>query len=456
MSGKASQDDSKSNCDKPTQITPANLFDKASELIAKTGGDKQCIKDFEEAAHTHAFSAALNTSVDADALIASVKAQLTASTQDSRTDQSQKSHQEGCGSLLINANNILQQASQMQCILNNYSQKSDTLTTTSSSIRIIGAPLTVAEVQARNETIAHFSALIDSTRKQQATDYAAESLTFGANASLSPDRVYALLDRLQEQQKMTLDFLQTAFSTAMTSFDRTIRLKNTVLRVSTATNMTVGIKMTSQVQNQLKVIQNSTAKDVAAQAIANKMGVGAQDPSVKSAASNAVQSSSSSSSASKTNILSQTKVEVSSNGDVTITAPASIDMTNVTIDSNVACTVMVQAMMNQAVTSGLEAAATFLSDSKKTQDLANDIKGMDDLQKELGKTNKDAIDAGNKPVDDAVKGFFSTNWGKVAIMALVVVGLAIVAFAGIKLKQYQKGKAGGITDLSGLSNIAKK
>jgi hypothetical protein len=92
-------------------------------------------------------------------------------------------------------------------------------------------------------------------------------------------------------------------------------------------------------------------------------------------------------------------------------------------------TVIANAVMNQAVTNGLSAATSFLSDTSNTQSVANKVAGVDDLQKALNAGVEGAIKAGNEPVTAAVAAS-STNKIIGAVVTLAVLFLIYKFFIG--------------------------
>lgn len=437
-SGRVKLSDGDSECEKPQQFKIGDLFDKASDLAQKTGASAECVKHIANLAQQHATSDSTTASMDVEALIASAKAQLTNSYQDSSSSQSQKLDQEGCGTVLVNANNSLQQSAQMQCILNKYSQKSNVATSTSASITIESLPLSAAENASKTAAIAQYEALIATTLSQQDPSYLAYFNIVMANKNLTFTQQQQFLTDFQTRQKNSLDTIRLAYAATLDSFNRDLTMSGTKLKVSATTQMTASFQMTTQAKSDLQNIQNAAATDVAAQTIANSLGVSASEPSVKSAASRAVQSNSSSASSSKTDITAETQINVDNKGNVTIRVPGKINLSNVTIDANAAATVMIQAMMSQSVTSGLAAASSFLSKSDNVQGVVNQVKGLDDMQNALNAGNIGAIKAAGDITVDATKAFWAGS--TTTVVAAIMGGLVLLAlvFYGPKLMKSAK------------------
>jgi len=415
--------DSKSGCAQPPKVSLADLFDKASELAKQTGGNQECIKAAQNYATQHSNSGSMNASAEASALIASAKASMTASYQNSSSSQSQNNSEAGCGSLLINANNTLQQSAQLQCILNNYSQKSDQAISSSATITIRSLPLSTQQESNKADSTAAFEKMLATTLASNSQVYAQAVNVILANNSIAIEKGQAMLNALKAQQDNALATIKASQKAVLDSYSRDVTMTNTKLSLKVDSKISVAVNMTTQVKNDLKTIQDETAKDVASQAIANTMGVSAQDPSVKAAASRAVQSNASSSSSTNTGISSEVKVTIVDSSNVLIEVPGKIDMTGVTIDENIVCTLMTQAIMTQAVTSGLEAASTFLSDSKNTQGVVNQVKGLDDLQNALNAGNIGAIAAAGDVTKAGIAAFFSGDTIMYIVGGIVALGL---------------------------------
>ena len=185
-------------------------------------------------------------------------------------------------------------------------------------------------------------------------------------------------------------------------------------------NINASIALSSDAQNKLSALSEDISKDVAAMTISNRLGVNAMAPQVRDIINNNTSKSSTTAASSITNISQNTNATADGTGNVTITAPGTINIKNTTIDANVCATLIVKQIMTQAVTNGLDLAVKTLSDNKSVQGILNEVKGLDDFQKALN----EAIKAGT---DNTLPPGGSSSMMKYALIGgLILVALVVL------------------------------
>jgi hypothetical protein len=409
------------SCQQPPSFSTDDIFAKASDIAGKLGGDQVCTKKQDNYASTNQTSMSIKGQVDA----LFVSASMAAAASHSETLQSQKMAQSGCGSLMITATNVSSKTAQMQCIINNVTSTTSANAVSNNSISIQTIGLTDTELDAL-------------TKYQQQSQVIKENMTKEANNAIlkvleSHDKLVkdAMADRQSCYQmaiaagikdvtqikllcddsfnqiikskvdtQAILDFntkaielINEAAAVYQQLYTRNVNMKNTTINIDASTSVNVSTNLSTEQKSQLSTLAQSITKDVTAQKIANTFGTAVTDPNVKQATNKAIANQYSSASSSISNILSQTSVNTEDRNNIKLICPGSINLDGVKIDIKFVAKVAVSATLTQAVTNGIQAAAAFVSDTKNTQDIANKVSGLDDLQNALGKTNADAIKA---------------------------------------------------------------
>lgn len=438
----------KETCDKPPELSESGIFAAADKLAEANGNNQVCSKDQYNKLKQASTSGAMGASIDTWL----VKASASMSFQDSSSSQEQKNSQSGCGAFLTNATNISNKQSQMQCIINKVSQNTTASISTSQNVEISTKPLTPQQQSDFNNlTITHTHALSDLVLAQAklVTD-STERLQSGitkqiiANPSISQDTIDKLIvsnqkaiDSVQEFNKRLLELTTIAFKAQEKFYGRDLKISKATIKQFSSAQLKASISLSASATQQLATLSASIAKDTAAQSIANTFGTSALDPNIHQLASTATQNFASSASSSITNITNDTRLSINQSGSVIISANGDLDLTNIDIDQNFVATLVVQAILSQSITAGISAAASFLSDTSKAQEGANQVAGLNDLQNALNAGNIGAIKAGNEPVLAALGGGGSTS----SIIAVVVILIILYFLFG---RSSSSGSGGGM------------
>jgi hypothetical protein len=393
-------------CEKPTPIKSADIFNKASDIAKSLGGDEECIKQSETGSKESGKSSAFDTrsednldaSYSAEANImwgaaqASSKGNLAARKADSTTTADQQhatemqnqNLQKGCGSTLITATNMVQKQMAMQCVINNVSKTVDIKVGVQATIVVQTLPRTDKE----NDVVAAAKAAQAKLALQNSDSLKAITMALVSSNRPATD-VIAFVKPLAEFYAKQEDNIKRSLD----FFNRDITIVNSEISNVTLTSVKVFSKLETSAKSDLATLAASIQKDAVAQTMANDMGTSAMDPNVKTMAQRACESTASSSSSSITNILDSMKCSIDSSARITIVSAGNIVIDRSKITNNVTAELCSQSVVNQAVANSLSAAAQFMSDTSNTTDVTNKIAGLNDLQKALGDTVAGAIAA---------------------------------------------------------------
>lgn len=408
-------------CQQPPALTADDIFTKADDLAKATGSAQVCTKSSNNNASQN--SSSFSAHGEMSAFIAS--ASMTAGGQHSETAQSQQNAQSGCGSSLTNATNVLMKQSQMQCVINNVSQ-----TTTASAVIHMGVSITTTPLTSQEMTnLAALQSKNADNMLKLRTSYG--QLIQGAVIAGAP---VASIQVLSDFQTKVLTLADLANTRSEEAYSRDLNMTNVKISQTGSVSMKLSVQLSTSAQATLSSLASSVSKDVTSQALANTFGTSVLDPNVKQASSSATDANSASASSSISNVMNNTSLSVDQSGNIVISCPGKLTLTNVTIDQNFVASVIANAVLNQAITNGLSAATNFLADTTQTQSVANKVAGIDDLQNALNAGVIGAINAGNAPVTAAV------NASSMKYIIGAIVGL-VALFLIYKL--FFAGKSGG-------------
>jgi hypothetical protein len=312
----------------------------------------------------------------------------------------------------------------MQCIVNKCSQDTEVRGKAGASVSIQTLPLSENEqniLGKLNETFAKTNA--DLEKSANSTLSAA-----AANPNMTVEKLGVLSDFMRKRAELT----QKSQEITLALYERDINIEKTTIKVAATVDAFVKVVLSTDASAKLASLAEEVSKDVAAMNIANQLGVAAQDPNVKSILNRNMNKSSSTSSSSITNIAQNTKVEADATGAITIIAPGNINLSDTVIDASAAAKIVVQQIMTQAVTNGIDLASKTMNDNQSVQDVLNKVKGLDDYKKVVNEGLRAGTDPGSN-----FGGGGSTTWIIVGVVAVVVLVLIMMMRGG--------GGGGGVT-----------
>jgi hypothetical protein len=414
------------SCPKPPEFSYDDIFQKAGDIAKQTGGDTDCIKNQSNSSKTNASA----LSIKGQASAPFVSASFGAAASHSETQQAQQMSEAGCGSLMITATNVSSKQAQMQCIINNVTQNVSASVNVNQQITIETSELS-ADVKAQlasatantQKTIADLAAAVNKAIIDGRNDCITTCYNAGITDTTQINKLCNSVDTpaILAFNERAAKLIKDANQSLIDNYSRSISIEGGAIRNTSSTSLKASVSLSVEQQNQISAISQSITKDVTSQTLANTFGVAVTDPNVKQASNTAMANTSSSASSSITNIMSNTNIQSNGSQGIKIFCPGKIDLKNVIIDQNLIATVVASAILSQSVTNGIQAAASYVSDTTNTKSIANKVSGLDDLQAALGKTNADAIRETGNAAD--------VNSSSSSIVMYIVLGVVLlVAF----------------------------
>lgn len=428
-------------CANPPPFTMGDVLSKAEELAQKMGGGDKCVKSAKTFAEQQSKSSGKRsdwyseTAVNLDSWLVDMNASHKMGGSNTETNQESESRmgsdnlQSGCGSLMITANNVAFKQSQMQCSITNNTDKKEKTVSSTATVNVISTALTKADQETllqmkkelkdfanqNNENIRSLTLALTSSMMEEARRNNEESVRLLEQRPNDPNlKVMSSKEMMREVALLVAELIKPMgkflkeqlelFSKSIDVFQkRKIILKNSKIIAKAGSNISTFDKYDDETVTKMEALSNSIQKDVAAQEIANEMGVSAMDPSVKSLAQSSVDSQSSSASTAIKNTIRSSKLSMNASGVITLSCPGVIEIINSTLDASAVNELIAETVVKQSVANGQSASAKTAADSEKGQAIQNKVAGLDKLQEKLGDSIANAIKAGNDPINKAIQ-----------------------------------------------------
>ena len=410
------QQNKQQDCPVPEDPPMKDSVTDISSLLKAAGGDQKCIKDTDLYNKTDAGS----VRGKADAIIAS--AEFEAKYMSQTTNE--RKRQEGCGTLLVTATNIIQKRKAMMCVVNKCKQDTTISASAGASVIIQTVQLTPEEIQSKQN-------LQDQITQQTLTIQSNDAKIVEASAKNLDSTKFEMLTKFLNDRAA----LTTQTNNAMLDlYRRDVVISKSAIKVKANVSINTKVVLSSDAKSSLSAISEDITKDTAAMAVANELGVNAQDPSVRSIVNRNLNKSDSTASSSITNLSQNTSVSADAQGRVVITCPGTIRIMDSEIGADAVANVIVEQMIQQAITNGMDLASKTLNDTSSVQDILNKVRGLDDYQKAVNEALKAALDA-------------SPNFGQGALgkyLPYILAGIGgVIVLGGIAYMLKSGGGGGG-------------
>ena len=397
------------SCDTPKKPTGPELIANIASLGKTMGMDQKCVTYAEN----QNSSGGMSASVDVPFVAAQAEMHY--------QQASGKSGSSGCSNSIINASKNLTEINNINCNVNssatNVTVSSNASATISLQVGISlgtnpdgsskGTKLDAVTLASQQEMLTQ----LNSTR--EAVVVASLSGNFTA---LKEKLVTATLKGIDQNISELMDWGSVII------LDSTLKNK-----------ITTDIKVVSTLSGTAQTKTNSALKNVVERTVEDtvKKTIGLTSdvpPSTKTMISSEVKNKTKNINNIIKSAVSNTKITPSSNGAILINAPLKIEMTNATIDNNIAITVATAAMVKQATTMGNTIASDILSKLATKSSTEQTSKGMVDLVKAQGDANAKALALG-------------TGAG-IGTMAYIIIGvIALFVLLGVVYAITNSGKS---------------
>jgi len=365
---------------KPAPLGESDEDQRLAEILESMGMNQEC----KQKARTT--TATASASMNATCPFGSVGGQMSASAMDNSMEQS------GCGMLSATLTNL------------NNSQQAETCSKTSVSNETTIAVSANAKITIET---------LDPTDAQNALYREMMGMFLSAYiAETNPESKARIGDNMLSLSAKN---------------DRSISITNSTLVAEANVDMVTKISNhTTLASNMASEFESMTAVK-AENEMAVQLGVNALSPNTKQLINQKMKNSNKQMVTVLADIISNTGVTSDGNSGIVITAPGKINITGSTITANTTMNIVNQLMNETASSLGQAISASVISDVSSSLKADGKSAGLDDLQRALGATISDAINAGKVEMD--------YSW----IMYLVGGAIAL-ALIGVVAKSMMGGK----------------
>jgi len=383
-------------CPSAPMPTVQNVSNKASELAKAIGADCQCTT----------YSSDKTSLSGGQAGVGVLFGLISASGGGGSTTMDSVRKSACCGDFLVTASNIVQNSSQVNCIVNQNMASSSTMVSSSQQINII------AQNPRANDPswIDSYNRLVAANNKAVIDLQDSQSKTLNLCLA-NPNFTTANLQVIANLQQKTMANLIASNNVALLPYTFDINISNSTIQntgtLQVYTGSTLQITNTTNLENLLK----QTAQNAQVQTMASTLGVSALDPNLRSIAENDQTINSQINNSSINQTIANALTSVSNQQGVTIFANGSINLNNVTLGNNITGNIVTQALINNAMNIGIKNATDLMSDNSQLQQAASNVAGLDDLQNALN----NGLGIVTKPAPPA------SVWTVLIVMAAIVV-----------------------------------
>jgi len=369
------------SCDKPTDLTPVDIADKAGELADKMGGGQVC----KQAASTAAKSggASAGASAGASGFGAEVHGEVHGEVHYQDLENSME--QSGCGALSIAAQKIINNTKKIQCIIQKSSNSVEMDVGINASIRIITTDPTTQELQDKANAIKNWQ---DNNKQADFVDIYERSIE-----KLNTQLLKGGKDPIEFNIMDAMNAYNTTLQSIANAYSRNINIEGVKINQTISGKIKVLQSLSSTEAAQMENLSKEIASTVAQTAIEQKSGTNALSPQTKSLTDSYTSSNQNLSSGSINAKIQSAKTTIKMNEELIITAPGSINMKNVEINQNIHADIVADAIVSNAIDAGIKTATEIMSSSSIMTTIKTESKGVDDMIAAQGEANAAAIRA---------------------------------------------------------------
>lgn len=340
---------------------------------------------------------------------------------DTETSMDSLAMSEGCGSMFMNATDIISARNNINCVLNTFSNESATTAVAKATVRLKSDP--IAAIELTKLAQASIDKLQDSLDKADANAMSVITLMFSMGQEVDPIKYIA-------QSKAAIERQLEVARKELSKIGNVTLLDSTIRATAGVKVKTVSV-MEASTSSELQTEFNNIAKAAAENEITKKLGPNASDTSTKSAVQQRINQQENQTNQDITNVLNTTKVNVSADGEIEITAARDLLLKNVTLDASAEAQVMSEALMDAAASSGRKLASTLMTDALMKTDEQLEAEGVDLAA--LKKAQMDGVIGQLNALTD----------GPNSSMMLMVLGGIVGVFVLMKLGGGRGGGGGG-------------
>ena len=388
-------------CQTPTDIPPADIFSKATELAEKMGAGQECKK----AAKTDYSNASTSMGVSGSASGYGAEVKAEAHAQASYIAGSNSMAESGCGTLLITAQKVINNSKKINCIMQKSAQSSNTNISMTNSMKIGTVPLTPQEIENKKADVTKWQQsepkFIEPDRKAYISELPSisdlKSLGLITNlddfAKYKEDGYKKYVETETDSFTKRYEFWKEVGATINELYDRSANFDGVDMSQSISGNIKTKVSLSTADSAQVENLSKQIASTVAQAAIEQKSGLNALSPNLKSITDTTSENTENLSNTNINSKVQNTSVNIKIGNIIEIRPSGKLNMKNIIMSQNIDIDVATEILIASAVSAGLKSASEMSSNSSVSTALKQESAGVDDLVRAQGEANAAAIQA---------------------------------------------------------------
>jgi hypothetical protein len=403
-------------CEKPDELTTADIFKNTQDLMKSMGADEKCVK----AAQTWGSQASKSAnfyargSAEAGWGAAKVEAETGGGFQDSSQSFGNTMSESGCGTYVVNATKQSTNIKKIQCTIQKAQNTSEVGVSGTNTITFRTTALTPQEVGEKAKLLSDVNQnYVANIPRPKMDDYSALLLA----KAITPQEAKEML---AEDQKQWANSRDSLINNITKSYSRDINFKNGSITQSIQGKIKILNSLSAQESQTIENAMKDISKAVAEQQLEQTAGLNASTPNSKSTVDVNIQKNENLSSTAINSKIQSIKQNIAMSNNLTVDIAGNINFDNVNINQSIILDVVAESLIASAISAGVKAATEIVTDTSTMNKMKTESKGVEDLVKAQGEANAAAINAGK--VGPLGPGQYSTGFSSIiGVLAILYI-----------------------------------
>jgi hypothetical protein len=375
-------------CENPQELSMADIFKDTQDLMKSLGADEKCVKAATTFGQNNSTSgkAYVRGSTQAGYGAIAAEGEAGAAFQNSSFAFQNAMNESGCGTYVVNATKQSTNIKKVQCSIQKAENQSEVGVNASNNIKILTKGLTPEENSSRERLLALITSNYADSNPKPTINYD----KFIEKGLTVPDSVN---EAILKQQKLWEEGRQSLINGINRSYSRDLNMTNTTINQTITGKIKLISSLSAQETQNIESATKAISKSVAEQEIAQKSGLNALSPNIKSITDTNIQSNENISGTAINSKIQSIKQQITASNDINIEVAGSINMENVKFDQNIILDVAAESIIASAIQAGMKAATEIITDTASMTKIKTESAGLEDLVKAQGEANAAAISA---------------------------------------------------------------
>ena len=395
------------SCEKPDEISTADIFKNTQDLLKSMGADEKCKKAADTWGKNNSTSG--NFYARGSVGYGLAEAEAGGGFQDSSQSFQNTMSEEGCGTYVVNATKLSSNIKKVQCSIQKAQNQSEVGVNTVNTVKFRTIPLTPEEEKLKAKLLSEINTNYNiNIPRPKISDYSEMILL----KIMTPEEAKQTMLEDQKQWDLSRSSLLQNITDA---YRRDINFKNGNIDQQVTGKIKIISSLSASESQAIESSLKDISKSVAEQQLDQTLGLNSGTPNSKMLTDINIQKNENLSNVAINAKVQSIKQTIEARNDLIVEVAGNINFENVNINQSILLDVASQSLIASAISAGVKSATEILSDSSTVQKLKTESKGLDDLVKAQGEANAAAINAGKV----GPLGMPTFNIGSVMILAIL-------------------------------------